>query len=403
MEKRTVPLKGRMIIAADSQIPRVGEACQNLGEVCSFDATKPSEVADAVSRADVLLCRSTIRVGERLLNGTRVEFVGTATSGIDHVDLDWLSQHGIAFASAAGSNARSVAEYVVISLLEMASHLGRRLLGSKIGIIGAGHVGSKVAEMTSALGMEVLLHDPPLEEKGDGRLLVSLHEILACDVVSIHVPLTMTGIHRTLHLVNETMVRNMREDAILVQTSRGGVVDEQALMGARSRGHLCGLIMDVFTGEPGFNPGVVAIANLATPHIAGHSWDGKVLGTDMIVRSLFDHLGRGDEWAPLDVSGFTQMIAVDRIALDQDAILLDVLRKVYDVRVDDDAMRGSLTGDAAQLPEWFKKYRKNYRMRREFTQYIVDGSSVGEENSRVLANLGFAVKGVCEPARHVSK
>lgn len=384
-----------MIIAADSQIPRVEEACRNLGEVCSFDATNPSEVADAVSRADVLLCRSTIRVGEKLLKGTRVDFVGTATSGTDHVDLDWLSQQGIAFASAAGSNARSVAEYVVISLLEMATRLGRRLFGSKIGIIGAGHVGSKVAEMTSALGMEVLLHDPPLEEKGDDRLLVSLHEILTCDVVSIHVPLTMTGNHPTLNLVNETMLRKMRGDAILVQTSRGGVVDEQALMGARSRGHLCGLVMDVFTGEPGFNPGIVAYANLATPHIAGHSWDGKVLGTDMIVRSLFDHVGRCDEWAPLPVSDFTNTITAASIALDPEAHLLDILRKVYDVRVDDDAMRGCLTGDPSQLPEWFKKYRKNYRIRLEFTRYSVDGVSVGEDNSRVLANLGFAVKGVC--------
>lgn len=402
MEKRAVPLKDKMIIAADSQIPRVEEACFNLGEIHLFDSSKPSELTYAASRADVLLCRSTIRVDEKLLKRTRVAFVGTATSGTDHVDVDWLSHHGIEFASAAGSNARSVAEYVIIALLEMATHLGRRLSGSTIGIIGAGHVGSTVAGLASALGMDVLLNDPPLAERGDSRLLVHLNDICACDVVSLHVPLTVKGTHRTLNLLNDSMIRKMRGDAILVQTSRGGVIDEDALIGARSRGHLSGLIMDVFAGEPGINPDIVKFANLATPHIAGHSWDGKVRGTDMIVRSLFAHLGRGDEWAPLAVSDSPHPISVDSIATDPEVQLRNVLRKVYDVHVDDEAVRASLTGDQAQFPKWFNEYRRSYRTRREFTRYLIDCSSVGEYNTRILADLGFVVKRAGDSTQHVS-
>lgn len=384
-----------MIIAADRQIPRVAEACLRLGEVRFFDSSKPSEVLGAVADADALLCRSTIRVDANLLQGTSVRFVGTATSGMDHVDIDWLSQRGIAFSTAAGSNSRSVAEYVVVSLLEVATRLGRQLHGMTVGIIGAGHVGSAVAQMTSALGMEIRLNDPPLAERGDRRNFASLDETLACDVVSIHVPLTITGVHRTLNLLDESRLKRLHRDAILVQTSRGGVIDEQALNALRARGHLGGTIMDVFIEEPNINPETVGFATLATPHIAGHSWDGKIRGTDMIVRSLFGHSGRLGEWTALDMMHSTSLMSDADFESDEATRLLNLLRRVYDVQIDDDAIRASCLQERQHVPEWFTSYRKRYRRRREFPHYTVDVSTVGEELSKTLANLGFCIHHSC--------
>lgn len=378
-----------MRIAADLQIPLVEGACSTLGDVVLYDARNPATLRSALSGADILLCRSTIRVNAELLAGSNVAFVGTATSGTDHVDAEWLVSQGIHLASAAGSNACSVAEYVAIAILEEFARRGRSVQGASVGIIGAGHAGTMTARLCSALGMQVALHDPPLVEKGDPRCFVTLQEILDCDVITMHVPLTDSGEHATRNLLDESRLEQLRSDAVLVQTSRGGVIDETALKTLRSRGLLDGLVLDVYQWEPNVDADLIRCATLATPHIAGHSFDGKLRGTDHVVRALHEYLGRVDMWKSVAPDESVQQLTVEFVAGEVfENWLLGIVRSAYDIRT-----------DAAEMLSWCKEptgialkfaaHRSAYQIRREFSHYSIAMDACSHRLGRVLTDLGF--------------
>lgn len=380
-----------MRIAADVQIPMVAKACRALGDVALFDVRDREGMRMALKGANALLCRSTVIVDAGLLADSNVTFVGTATSGTDHINSKWLAEKGIQVASAAGSNARSVAEYVASSILELFARFERSVTGASVGIIGAGYTGTMTARLCSALGMQVLLHDPPLEDQGDERHFVSLQEILQCDVVTVHVPLTTTGEYPTIGLLNEPRLRQLGSDAILIQASRGGVIEESVLPSLRSEGHLAGLVLDVFVGEPFVDAALVDCASLATPHIAGHSWDGKLRGTDYIVRALHEYVGRIDEWQP--VTPESENVHLSAVIVDGEAMessMLRVLRQAYDIRTDAAAMLAWLDSPAS-IPEQFTAYRSSYRRRREFTHYTVLSDAYPGHLLHLLRDLGFNV------------
>jgi erythronate-4-phosphate dehydrogenase len=298
-----------MKIVADRNIPFVEEAFASFGEVQVLPGS--AITADAVRDAKMLLCRSTIRVGAPLLEGSRVRFVATATIGTDHLDLAWLAQRGITWASAPGSNADSVVQWFAAALLELGLDLGR----TRIGVIGAGNVGRRIARLAALLA-EVsaaappLICDPPraraegpggspfLAPPGEGRGgFVPLEELLAgSDLVTLHVPLERSGPDATLGLVDAARLGLMREGAVLVNASRGEVIDEPAVVAARGR--LGALVLDVFAGEPRPSPDLIAACTLATPHIAGHSLDGKINGTRMIYAAACRFLGIEPTWQP---------------------------------------------------------------------------------------------------------
>ncbi|MCX5649551.1 MAG: 4-phosphoerythronate dehydrogenase, partial [Planctomycetota bacterium] len=180
-----------MRILADENIPLVGEAFGPMGEVVAVpaDAIRPALLRDA----QALLVRSVTPVGPALLDGSAVRFVATATIGVDHVNQEYLQQRGIAFASAAGSNAQSVAEYVFTALAVLAERGGWRLVGRTLGIVGVGNVGSRVARIAEGLGMTVLRNDPPLAcETGDPKY-VPIETLFDADIVTFHVPLSREG------------------------------------------------------------------------------------------------------------------------------------------------------------------------------------------------------------------
>ena len=179
---------------------------------------------------NVLLIRSITNVNEALLEGSAVEFVGSASAGIDHIDTSYLKSRNISFASAAGSNANSVAEYVIASLLTIANQGGFSLSGKTVGIVGVGNIGKLVKEKVEALGMRPVLNDPPLAETGqiDHR---SLEETLGCDVVTFHVPLTVGGPYPTYHLINEKTLSLLKPSAVFINAARGEVVETRALLG----------------------------------------------------------------------------------------------------------------------------------------------------------------------------
>jgi erythronate-4-phosphate dehydrogenase len=217
-----------MKIVADPNIPFVQEAFGLLGEVKLVPGRQIT--ADAVRDADVLLVRSVTRVNAALLDGSRVRFVATATIGFDHIDREYLSQKGIGFASAQGSNANSVAEYIVAAMLELGHRQKFRLRDKTLGVVGVGNVGSRVVRYAEAIGMRVLKNDPPHQRAKQLAHFVSLERVIAeADIITLHVPLTRGGPDATFHLFGEPTLAALKRQPLLINTARGAVVDNSEL------------------------------------------------------------------------------------------------------------------------------------------------------------------------------
>jgi erythronate-4-phosphate dehydrogenase len=378
------PLK----IVADENIPYVREAFAGLGSVTAVSGRALSR--EDVRGADLLLVRSVTKVGPALLDGTPVRFAGTATIGTDHVDLDGLAARGIAFAAAPGSNANSVAEYVTAALCVLSLRLDRPLAGMKIGIVGAGNVGSRLAGKAEALGMQVTLNDPPLaRETGDPRYR-PLEEALQSDVVTLHVPLTDGGEDATRHMADNTFFERMLPGAVFLNTSRGGVTDPAALAAALDGGRVAAAVLDVWEGEPAIDMALLDRVTLGTPHIAGYSFDGKVAGTVMLYRAACAHLDVEPTWdpAPLLPSPPVGTIVLPPDVPDEAAVR-QAVRTLYAIEADDANLRAIAEDPPAERAAAFDRLRKEYPVRREFHNTRVAGAS--DAAARVLAGLGFAL------------
>lgn len=376
-------------ILADRNIPGITEACAGLGRVDLFDSRDRAGLRRALRTADALLCRSTIQVDHALLAGTPVRFVATATAGFDHVDTNALERDGIAFASAPGSNARSVAEYVAAALFEVCVARGRDLRGLRVGIVGVGEVGSRVAGIVAALGMVPVLNDPPLQARSGDARFVSLQDALSCDIVTLHVPLTADGPWPTRGMIGGEALARMSEGAVLLNTARGGVVHPDAML--RARGRLGALVLDVFPGEPAVEPALVSAADLATPHIAGHAFDGKLRGTAMVRDALARFLGAGGTWDPACVAPPPPVVEVPEGG--HTAQVLAVLRAVSDLPRDDADLRAAMQLPVRERGARFAELRSDYRVRREFAAVRLAGASPGTDAARMLRALGFPPSG----------
>ena len=260
-----------MKIIADENIPFAEEAFGTLGNVeliSGRDAT-PETFRDC----EVFLTRSVTKIDEEMLGGSPVRFIASATIGTDHVDLDFLRQRGIAFVSAPGSNANSVAEYIVAALLVLARRGEYELAGKTIGVVGVGNVGSRVVQKAEALGLHVLQNDPPLARETAEARFLPLDDLLEADFLTFHTPLTHEGQDATYHLADEALLRRLKDDAAILNTARGPVVDVAALAGALSAGQLAGAAIDVYDPEPPPpNDPLLAAPNvLLTPHLAART------------------------------------------------------------------------------------------------------------------------------------
>ena len=259
----------RLSILVDENVAYARESFGRVGSVRVLPGRRIT--AADVERVDVLIVRSVTRVNEALLAGSSVKFVGTATIGCDHVDVEYLRGRGIAFASAPGSNATSVAEYIVAALLLSAHARQRPLEGSALAVIGVGNVGARVAEKASALGMRCVLNDPPRQRNSHDPAFVARDEALSqAEYVTLHVPLERTGPDATVGMAGRAFFDLMQSDAVFLNTSRGAVVDEEALASALDSGRVSHAVLDVWQREPDIDPQMVGRAFLATPHIAGY-------------------------------------------------------------------------------------------------------------------------------------
>jgi erythronate-4-phosphate dehydrogenase len=380
-----------MMIVVDSKNPYLGEALKRVAEVQSLGT---SAITNAALRdADAVVVRSETKVGAALLEGTRVKFVGTATIGTDHVDLEYLRKQGIGFASAPGSNANSVAEYLAAALLETAARLRISLEGKTLGVVGVGNVGGRVVRVGNALGMKVLQNDPPLARStGDARYQ-PLDALMDAEVITLHVPLTRAGEDPTYRLFDHERIARMRQGSILVNTSRGAVVEGDALLSALDSGHLAGAVLDVWEGEPDVKPALLAKVGIGTPHIAGYSFDGKVNAARMMFEAIVSHFGLSLRWPDPEAMPAPN---IARIAVVPAANAQETIRRIisqcYAIEEDDKRFRTLLSlGDEERRAE-FRKQRSTYPVRREFHATRVSIQPDQMPLRSPLTSLGFVVE-----------
>ena len=376
-----------MLIVADERIAGVPGTFEFLGTVRSRPGRRihRRDLLDA----DALIVRSLTRVDADLLEGTSVRFVGTATSGTDHVDRAYLARRGIEFADAAGCNASAVAEYVVAALLEISGRRAFNLGGKTLGIVGVGRIGSRVRRFAEALGLDALVCDPPLQRRGD-RGFVSFDELAGrSDIVTLHVPLTVEGHDATVGMVDDRWLARVRPGTVFVNTSRGEVVDEPALAGAIDDGRIRGAVLDVWCNEPRVDPVLVDRVEIATPHIAGYSVESAQRAASMMRESLAEWSGArppaSDAGSTPGDAGIAEIVVESTGRLEKDAH--KVVSAACDLAIVDRSFRAGVADrfDAGA----YDALRAACLARREFSRYRVrcGGCDPGVRN--VLSELGF--------------
>jgi len=359
-------------IVADENIPCVREAFSHLGKITLLPGRAMSR--EALLDAELLLIRAVTKVDANLLHDTAIRFVATATIGTDHVDLNYLAQQGIAFTSAAGSNANSVAEYVMAALLHHAVKHELSLAKLTLGIVGAGHIGSCVAKMATGLGMKVLLNDPPLARETRDPKFLPLAALMEADIITLHTPLTHTGEDATFHLFDRARLKKMKRGSALFNTCRGEVVDNAALKEILQSGHLRSAVLDVWENEPEINTELLQLVEIGTPHIAGYSLDGKLNGTNQIYHAARKFLGVAPQW---QMEKAMPVVAEPNIRLEKnlgtnEKKLDTLIKRVYDITADDRRLRAALNIPPGERARYFDELRKKYPVRREFHNYVVE-------------------------------
>ena len=373
-----------MKIIADKHIYKVEEIFADLGTVTAVSSSKINR--EFLADADLLLVRSVTPINEALLSGTPVKFVASASIGVDHIDRQFLREHNIGFAHAPGSSADSVAEYTIAALLEICAKSRKRPSELVLGIIGAGNVGSRVCRLAAALGMECILNDPPQKALTGNQTYRPLSEILErSDIVSLHVPLISSGQDSTYHMVGSEFVSQMKQGAALINTSRGRVIDERNFKTVCSR--LGIIVLDVFEKEPAISVETLRLADIATPHIAGYSLDGKLGGTDMIYRSAGAFFFKNTAWSIEQCELHSQKRTIDLSASKNP--VYDGVKAAYSIMSDDEQFRHIYSVPKEQQVKFFEELRANYPKRLEFPHFTAQLGKHQQAEAALLRELRF--------------
>ncbi len=370
-----------MKILVDENMPYAQQLFSQLGEVKAVPGRPVPEVE--LLDADALMVRSITKVNEALLRQTPIKFVGTATAGFDHVDTKWLSAANIGFSSAPGCNAIAVVEYVFSALMMLAERDSFDLRDKTVGIVGVGNVGGRLADRLSAWGVKTLLCDPPRAAKEDKGDFLALETLLSeADILTFHTPLNMEGEDKTFHLMNEERLANLREGTILINASRGEVVDNQALLALLKQNKKLSVILDVWEPEPNLDTQLLEKVDIGTPHIAGYTLEGKARGTTQVYEAYCQFLGRNDMVALSSLLPSPEISEIRITGKLSQSLLKRLIHLVYDVRRDDALLR-----KVAAIPGEFDKLRKHYQERREWSSLNV--YSDDEQVVTQLNALGF--------------
>lgn len=370
-----------MKILVDENMPYARELFSRTGTVVAVPG-RPVPQAE-LDDADGLMVRSVTKVNAELLSGKPVKFVGTATAGTDHIDEAFLQEQGIAFSAAPGCNAIAVVEYVFSSLLLLAERDGFLLKDRTVGIVGVGNVGGRLQARLEALGIKTLLCDPPRADRGDDGEFLPLSTLVAdADILTFHTPLYKQGDYKTLHLADEALLKALKPGSILINACRGPVVDNAALLKVLEQRDDLSVILDVWEPEPELSLPLLPKVDIATPHIAGYTLEGKARGTTQVFEAWTAFIGEPQQVALdtlLPAPEFGQITLHGE--LDQPT-LKRLVHLVYDVRRDDAPLRA-----VAAIPGEFDRLRKNYLERREWSSLHVQCDM--EPVAALLKKLGF--------------
>jgi erythronate-4-phosphate dehydrogenase len=373
-----------MKIIIDDKIPYIKGALDGLAEVIYLPGNKTTP--EVVKDADALITRTRTICNEKLLLGSSVKFIATATIGFDHIDTEYCRKAGIAWTNAPGCNSKSVEQYIASALFTWALKRRIRLKDKIIGIVGVGNVGSKVARFCEILGMRVLLNDPPRERSEGSGKFVPIQTIREeADIITLHVPLNLTGEDATFHMIDETFLSSVKKNPLLINSCRGEVNETQAVIHAIETNTLNGYIADCWEHEPDISLELLGLCEQGTPHIAGYSKDGKANGTMMSVQAVSRFFGLGmDNWQPLNVElPENTLIEIDGTRRDEESILAEAVLGTYDIEADDLALR--------KFPGLFEKLRGDYPVRREFTSYHIKACNVPDGTIKKLKQIGFLI------------
>ena len=371
-------------IAADEKIPFLKGVLEPYANVVYLPGSQINR--KAAMESDALIIRTRTKCNSELLSGTPVKFIGTATIGFDHIDTDYCEKNNIKWINAAGCNSSSVQQYIAAALLRIAGESGFSLEDKVLGIVGVGNVGSKVQNLAKILGMKVILNDPPRARKERKKIFVSLDQVLKeSDIITLHVPLNMDGKDKTFHLFDTGIFDKVKNGAWLINSSRGEVVETEALKNAISEEKLAGTVIDVWEKEPEIDIPLMHAAFLATSHIAGYSTDGKANGTSLIIRELcrFFNVPLAD-WFPEAITAPSEpVLSIDCNGKSREEIIRKAVFHSYNIVEDDIRLRFD--------PSHFEKERENYPVRREFPSYTINLKDGTPEIETKLKELGFKV------------
>ncbi|TFH89562.1 4-phosphoerythronate dehydrogenase [Vibrio ouci] len=374
-----------MKILIDENMPYAEQLFSQLGEVV-LKSGRTLTAEDLVD-VDALMIRSVTKVNAQLIEkANKLKFVGTATAGMDHVDQALLKEKGIFFTAAPGCNKVGVAEYAFSVMMVLAQQHGFSVFDKTVGIIGAGQVGSYLQQCLAGVGIKVLINDPIKQQQGDTRTFTELETLLEqADIITLHTPITRDGDYPTHHLINESVLNNLRSDQILINAARGPVVDNDALKARLQKNDGFIAALDVFEFEPEVDMELLPLLAFATPHVAGYGLEGKARGTTMIFNSYCEFL---DNELRAHASDLLPTAPVPQLVLEREwdeATLHNITQLVYDVRKDDALFRREIS-----KPGSFDLMRKNYWDRREYSAVTL----VGDDTCQLspLEKLGFQVE-----------
>lgn len=383
-----------MKILIDENMPLAEILFSSLGTVVkkAGRAITRSDLLDV----DALMVRSVTKVDGDLLAGTPVKFVGTATIGTDHLALPALASLGVKVVSAPGCNAQAVVEYVCAALMSLETTRHLHWQEATIGIVGVGNVGRRLQATLQAIGCNVIACDPPRAAAGDAGF-VDFNEILAADVITFHTPLLREGDHPTWHLANRDWLQRLPPQRVLINAARGPVIDNRALSEFLGMRKDIAAVLDVWEDEPLINLELAQKVDIATPHIAGYSFDGKAKGTWQIYEQFCAHLGAhvSGDWRTLVQP--EQCITLDMQSLPGENTAASVVRRIYNILDDDVALRSTLHQSREERVAAFDQLRKHYRLRREFDTVTLRHTEVlshwQKEELQTLTALGFDLTG----------
>lgn len=371
-----------MKIIADDKIPYLKGVFES---VCDIEYLPGGQIgSEELKDADALITRTRTKCNAQTLEGSNVKIIASATIGFDHIDTQWCESNDIKWTNSPGCNADSVRQYMASVFAMLVIEKGWVLKGKKIAVVGVGNVGSRVAKLAQDIGMKVFRVDPPRARVESGEIFHELKAIASkMDLITFHTPLNREGKDKTFHLCDIDLLREMKNTAIVVNSSRGEVIDGEALKIALEEEMIDAAVIDVWENEPEIDKELMDDVWLSTPHIAGYSQDGKANGTKMSVRAVSQFFNLGlDNWEP---RGLPQpkkpLLEIDCEYLSTEQVLAEAFVATYPIKEDDLRLR-------MRIKE-FEKQRGAYPIRREFKAFDVILKNARPEHANELSKFGF--------------